>query len=112
PAAAQGPFADMPSGHPAEAAVNEIAKQGLMNGYEDDTFRGNRPMTRYEVAMTLARLIQHASQRDFVSFAWPSKPPPRPPLTDVPAEHWAADAVRELYEWRIIDGYPDRTYRG
>jgi hypothetical protein len=109
---AQGPFADVPAGHPAEAAVNELAKQGLINGYADDTFRGNRPMKRYEVAMALQRLLQIPQRADFVTQVWPPKPPPPPRFSDVPAEHWAADAVRDVQEWGFIGGYPDGTFRG
>jgi hypothetical protein len=46
PALAQGPFADVPAGHPAEEAVNELARQGVINGYADGSFRGSRAMTR------------------------------------------------------------------
>jgi hypothetical protein len=112
PALAQGPFADVPADHPAYAAVNEMAKQGIINGYADDTFRGGRPMTRYEVALALQRLLQIPQRADFVIHVWPPKPPPPPRFTDVPAEHWAADAVREVQEWGIVGGYPDGTYRG
>jgi hypothetical protein len=112
PAPAQGPFADVPADHPASAAVNEVAKQGLVNGYADSTFRGHLPMTRYEVAMALQRLLQIPQRADFVIHVWPPKPPAPLRFTDVPAEHWAADAVRDLQEWGIISGYPDGTYRG
>jgi len=38
PALAQGPFADVPTDHWAYDAVNELAKQGIVNGYPDSTF--------------------------------------------------------------------------
>lgn len=108
----QGPFSDVPADHPASGAVNELASRGLITGYADGRYRGNRPMTRYEVAVALQRLLQQPLHMDFVTYVWPPKPPPGPPLTDVPNDHWAADAVRELREWGIIGGYRDGTYRG
>ncbi|MGC8972340.1 MAG: S-layer homology domain-containing protein, partial [bacterium] len=51
------PFSDVPSTHWAYDAVNELAAKGLILGYPDGTFRGNNPLTRYELAMILSRLI-------------------------------------------------------
>lgn len=36
----------------------------------------------------------------------------RPGLDDVPAGHWAADAVERIAEMGIITGFPDGTFRG
>jgi hypothetical protein len=109
---AQGPFADVPSHHPAADAVNEMAKQGLVNGYADSLYHGNRPMTRYEVAMAIMRLMQEPLRSDPGPHFWPMRPIPGPPLTDVPDTHWAADAVVSLRTWGILTGYPDGTFRG
>src|SRR5712692_9707834 len=95
----QGPFADVPPNHPAADAVNELAKQGLVNGYADNLYHGDRPMTRYEVAMAVMRLMQEPLQRNLGPRFWPVRPIPGPPLTDVPASHWAVDAVARLREW-------------
>ena len=112
PASAQGPFGDVPAGHPAYAAVNELAKQGFINGYADGKYHGNRAMTRYELAVALLRMLQRASVRDFTPITLPRKPPLGPPLTDVPKDHWAADAVREAHEWRFLMGHPDGAFKG
>ncbi|MFA4030274.1 MAG: hypothetical protein GDYSWBUE_001916 [Candidatus Fervidibacterota bacterium] len=31
---------------------------------------------------------------------------------DVPPTHWAYQAVRQLVEWGILEGYPDGTFKG
>jgi hypothetical protein len=64
------------------------------------------------VAIALERLMQEPRHADFVTYVWPPKPPSPPPFRDVPADHWAADSVRDLQEWGILGGYPDGTYRG
>lgn len=56
PAVAQ-PFADVPTNHWAYDAVAELAAKGLVEGYPDGTFKGDRAMTRYEMAMVVARLL-------------------------------------------------------
>lgn len=42
----------------------------------------------------------------------PAAPAQAPALTDVPAGHWAKDAIDRLVERGIILGYPDGTFRG
>src|SRR5437868_399475 len=101
PGLAQSPFADVPSNHPAAAAVSELAKRGLILGYPDSRFRGDRPMTRYEVVTTVWRLLQEPLQRHAPLPGWPTLPVLRSPPRDVPDSHWAARAVAQLHEWGI-----------
>ncbi len=56
PAFAQ-PFADVPTNHWAYDAIAELAAKGLVEGFPDGTFRGDRAMTRFEMAMIVARLL-------------------------------------------------------
>jgi hypothetical protein len=58
PAMAQGAFADVPSDHWAYDAVQELAQSGIVIGYPDGTFKGQRQMTRYEFAMAISRLVE------------------------------------------------------
>ena len=51
------PFGGAPSKHWAYDAIAELAAKGIIEGYPDGTFKGDRPMTRYEVATVVARLI-------------------------------------------------------
>ncbi len=46
-------FPDVPTGHWAYDAVQELANDGIINGYPDGTFKGNRNLTRYEFAIAL-----------------------------------------------------------
>jgi hypothetical protein len=66
------PFADVPTNHWAYDAIAELAAKGLVEGYPDGTFKGNQPMTRYEMAMIVARIIARIE-------AIPTPPPPPPP---------------------------------
>lgn len=60
--AAANPFSDVPSGHWAYNAVTKLASEGVIEGYGDGTFRGNRNITRYEMAQMIARALAKAPQ--------------------------------------------------
>ena len=55
--AAANPFSDLPAGHWAYDAVTQLAADGVIEGYGDGTYRGDRQMTRYEMAQFIARLM-------------------------------------------------------
>lgn len=51
-------FPDVPSNHWAYDAVYALSERGLVEGYPDGTFGGDRMMTRYEFAQIVYRAIQ------------------------------------------------------
>ncbi|HTW84812.1 MAG TPA: S-layer homology domain-containing protein [Candidatus Sulfotelmatobacter sp.] len=51
------PFADVPANHWAYQAIQSLAADGLIDGYPDGTFDGERPLTRYEMAVLVARIV-------------------------------------------------------
>ena len=55
--AASNPFSDVPADHWAYDAVNQLANDGVIEGYGDDTFKGNRNITRYEMAQMVAKAM-------------------------------------------------------
>ncbi len=54
--AAAGMFKDVPTDHWAYEAIDYLQTEGLVEGYPDNTFQGNRTFTRYEMAMVIARM--------------------------------------------------------
>lgn len=64
-------FPDVKDEHWAKDAVAKLAAQGLLEGYPDGTFKGDRAATRWEVAMMVARLLarMEQSQATFASRA-------------------------------------------
>jgi len=58
PVMAQGAFSDVPSDHWAYDAVQELARDGVIIGYPDGTFKGQRQLTRYEFAVAIARVME------------------------------------------------------
>lgn len=53
----QSPFSDVPAKHWAYEAVATLAKEGVLTGYHDGTFRGDKTMTRYEMAQLVANAM-------------------------------------------------------
>ena len=53
-----GPFSDVRAGHWAYEAVKTLAARGVLEGYPNNKFDGNKVMTRYEVAQMVARLLE------------------------------------------------------
>jgi hypothetical protein len=51
------PFADVPANHWAYQAIASLAADGLVEGYSDGQFKGDRPLSRYEMAVLVARVI-------------------------------------------------------
>jgi len=56
------PFVDVPLNHWAYDAVQSLAAKGVIIGYPDGTFGGNRALTRYEFAQALARTLGYMEQ--------------------------------------------------
>ncbi|MGQ9488495.1 MAG: S-layer homology domain-containing protein [Armatimonadota bacterium] len=88
-------FKDVPPDHWAASAVKEVVAKGIMKGFPDGTFRGDQPVTRYELAVTLARFMRQVEEslKDLkartprVSIAVPVKP-----------QHWAFSDLKLLVE--------------
>lgn len=79
-AQAQG-FPDVPQGHWAAESVTKLAKAGILKGYPADQakaagkpaaaaaqakqgYNGNKPVTRYELAVTLHRFVDYMERAD------------------------------------------------
>ncbi len=58
PALADNPFSDVPANSWAYDAINQLAADGILEGYPDKTYKGNRPLTRYEAAVLTERAIK------------------------------------------------------
>ena len=61
---AANPFSDVPAGHWAYDAVNKLAAEGVIEGYPDGTYGGDRLMTRYEMAQITAKAMAKGANAD------------------------------------------------
>ena len=90
-------FKDVKAGDWYKTAVDIVARQGVVKGYEDGTFRPNQPITRREFAAIAAR---YAGNID----TWRT-------FRDVPSTDWAYTLINRVGGAGWITGYEDNTFR-
>lgn len=56
------PFSDVPATHWAYDAVNSMVEKGIIQGFPDNTFKGNSNVTRYQMAMMVAQALANVSE--------------------------------------------------
>lgn len=61
--AAANPFADVPTNHWAYDACGQLAARGLVSGYPSGYFRGDKPLTRYEMSSVVARTLAYVDTK-------------------------------------------------
>lgn len=59
PFAHAAPLSDVPVGHWAAQSVHRLAAKKIITGGQGGKFRGDKPVTRYELAVTLDRLVRY-----------------------------------------------------
>lgn len=62
-------FVDVPAKHWSYDAISQLAKAGIVDGYNDGTFRGDKTMTRYEMAQIVAKAIVKSDKADIANKA-------------------------------------------
>ena len=77
--------------------VEFLSQLGIINGYDDDTFRGEENITRGEFAVIVARMLKLPEQIDSSRVYY----------IDVPASHWAAGSIEQLTERKYLSGKGD-----
>lgn len=63
-AAPANPFVDVPANHWAYDALQQLQKDGVVDGYGDGAFRGDRNLTRYEMAAMIAKITVPGSDKN------------------------------------------------
>ncbi len=103
--AAAASFTDVTAGSKTEEAVTVLSKLGVINGYDDGTFKPLNNVTRAEFTAMLLRTRGMGSlgSTDVAN-------PPFPDVTD-PSVSWAIGNIRTARDMKIINGYEDGTFR-
>ncbi|MBU5449343.1 S-layer homology domain-containing protein [Acetivibrio sp. MSJd-27] len=96
-------FTDMdPSSYLYEAAA-VLHNLGLMQGYDDHTFRPDDPITRAEIAAITVRCMG-MEQAAKASAQWNTG------FSDVPVTHWANGYIAVAKSVGVVDGNGDGTF--
>ena len=101
PACTAAPFSDVPIDHPFCAETAWAKARGITGGYADGTFRPTAQVSRNAMAVMLGRHVQIAQSATCA-----------PPFTDVIANTVECTMINTLAYLKIIDGYPNHTFRG
>ncbi|WAL62633.1 S-layer homology domain-containing protein [Thermocoleostomius sinensis] len=99
PAQAQSTFSDISSDYWAREFIQELANRGVISGFPDGSFRPNDSVTRAQFAAMVRQAFRRSAVRGSTRFV------------DVPANYWAADAIREAYTMGFLSGYPNNVFR-
>ncbi|HIK29435.1 MAG: S-layer homology domain-containing protein [Oscillatoriaceae bacterium SKW80] len=93
-------FSDIQN-HWASEFITALAIQGVVSGFSDGTFQPDTTMTRAQYAAFLARSfdLKQMAKQPVVNF------------TDVPANLWAAEAIKDACRAKFLTGFPDGTFR-
>jgi len=96
-------FNDVSSDNPYYEAVTNLTAEGIINGFEDGTFKPDEPVTRaqYTKIMCYAQNVGEIrySEADRAKFP------------DVDPNHWAIDNITTARNTGIINGYDDGTFK-
>lgn len=96
-----GFYTDVAPDAECRRAVSVLSAMGIMQGYEDGTFKPEGTLTRAEAAAIMVRLINYetnATQGDTV-------------FEDVSASHWASGYINVAVNEGIIHGIGDGTFK-
>ncbi|MGG6239510.1 S-layer homology domain-containing protein [Nodosilinea sp. AN01ver1] len=95
----QAQFTDVSASYWAREFIMPLAARGIIAGFPDGTFRPDEPVTRAQFAAMVRQAFNQSSVRSATSFV------------DVPANYWAAAAIREANTMGFLSGYPGNVFR-
>ena len=90
-------YTDVPADAWYNNAVSTLSNAGIIDGYEDGTFKPDGNITRAEFATIAVRFFEATYDGEDL-------------FSDI-AGHWAQDYIHEAANAGIVDGYPDGTFR-
>lgn len=93
-------FEDVPAGFWAGCDINLLAENKVIAGYPDRTFKPNLPVTRAEIASMAVN-----------GFNLRGCGCPHKTFKDVPADHWANNAINTAVSNGLMDGYPGDLFK-
>ena len=91
------PYSDVSADDWFNNAVSTLTNAGVLDGYEDGTFKPNGNITRAEFATITARFFEATYDGENL-------------FPDIEG-HWAQDYINEAANAGIVDGYEDGTFR-
>lgn len=97
-------FSDIHEGNYYYVPIMELTKEGIINGYDDGTFKSKNPINRAEALKIAMEFLRKFDLQTY-------KTPEKSPFSDVPLDIWYGKYVAEAFNKIIIQGYEDGTFR-
>lgn len=93
-------FSDVPEGSDHYDAITYLKAKGIINGYDDGTFKPDQEVNRAEILKIILGGSNIDATTDLTSFPFP----------DVSSDQWFAGWVAAAKERGIVSGNPDGTF--
>ena len=84
----------------SQTILDKVNHNSYITGYDDNTFRPDRSMTRAEVVTVFTRLLKEKPEVDVKDN----------PFTDID-NHWAKESILIMNSLGIVKGYDDQTFK-
>ncbi len=84
-----------------ENAVNSLLALGIVNGFEDNTFKSNENVTRAQFAKMLVETVNLEPTDATATLAF----------SDIVDSHWAYNYIKAAVQNGIINGYPEGVFK-
>lgn len=85
-------FSDVQQDHWAWKMIQQMAKQGIITGYQDGTFKPNAPIQRQHVALMLTRALELKKKKEVDAF------------NDIPTTHLYFEVISQVQQAGLFDG--------
>ncbi|NBD25014.1 tandem-95 repeat protein [Paenibacillus glycinis] len=92
-------YKDVPTAHWASGYIRAVTAEGLFQGYEDNRFLPDQPVSRAELTAVMARFL-HLKTGTPIALHF----------KDIQG-NWASSAIEALYRNHMISGYGDGTFK-
>ena len=96
-------LADVDEGEYHYIAINDLFSKGILNGYEDCSFKSYDPINRAEALKITSEAFTPFTEEYIV--------PDKRPFQDVPLDAWHAKYIVQAKEKGMTNGYEDETFR-
>lgn len=103
-------FTDTPQTEWYYQEVRDLSIRGVAKGYPDKTFKPERPTTRAEFLTMVLRAF-YDYEPSLIETGLIKTALEESPFKDVKSDDWFAPYVDKGYEYDIIKGFPDKTFR-
>jgi len=89
-------FTDVPNDHWAAESVEAVADAGIMQGYPDSTFSGEKHVTRYELAVALANFVEYVRETQEPLVTSDTE------ISITPPQHWSKNSMDYLRNGGLV----------